>query len=169
MKFSDVTMAVLSAWLKNRATHASEIWLGPDEYAAYQLKLAENPKFSFCGFRVKAAEVPGVSFGHTVGASSRDTPPSSVMKDVFFEKDTDPEIVEAVYAALRRGREQVPASQWQPIETAPKDCHVLVFCPDDHNDPFRVAWFSSSWEEPFSHGEVVDSNMTHWMPIPPPP
>lgn len=72
-------------------------------------------------------------------------------------------------------------SDWQPIETAPKNKHVLLFgaqrepfnCGVHYYDPLV---FSGYWDDidgawcssgstaggPFFHA-------THWMPLPPPP
>jgi hypothetical protein len=60
-------------------------------------------------------------------------------------------------------------SDWQPIETAPKDgtnvlvlwryggCSVL-FC---RHDGF--------WDDGDFNSSIPESDLTHWMPLPPPP
>jgi hypothetical protein len=58
-------------------------------------------------------------------------------------------------------------SEWQPIETAPKDRTILLWVPYD-------AWQVCAWDE--LHKEWVstgglsfDAVPTHWMPLPEPP
>jgi hypothetical protein len=70
-------------------------------------------------------------------------------------------------------------SQWQPIETAPKDgTQVLVWWRDFGT--LRVASWSDEWQQwIFWFGFVAEpaaipchelgKNHTHWMPLPPPP
>ena len=73
-------------------------------------------------------------------------------------------------------------SDWQPIETAPKDgTQILLFCPvkrhESHpaNFIFVGWWFSSSKE--IDDGWRADQGwfpsewlpVTNWMPLPPPP
>ncbi|NJB80339.1 DUF551 domain-containing protein [Xanthomonas arboricola] len=74
-------------------------------------------------------------------------------------------------------------SEWQPIETAPKDgTRILVWC--EHEDyPFPAYWFEhprfSAWLAFKSHlttdgdANVVDyfsqQSISHWMPLPEPP
>lgn len=60
---------------------------------------------------------------------------------------------------------------WQPIETAPKDGMVLVYCPDARQGKEIVAAqlkagkpFLVSGIFAFDHAPA-----THWMPLPPPP
>lgn len=68
-----------------------------------------------------------------------------------------------------------PQSQWQPIETAPKDgTRVLLFVPPygpstGHYEPARVNWGpnASLW---VSHSVLnKEAAPTHWMPLPTPP
>jgi len=68
-------------------------------------------------------------------------------------------------------------SEWQPIETAPKDgAMVLIFdqdtvtpgrfddgCDDDGNEVDPPGWF---W---FDGVDTGDAEPTHWMPMPEPP
>jgi hypothetical protein len=59
-------------------------------------------------------------------------------------------------------------SEWQPIETAPKDgTAILVF----HNRMVIEAWYSGRWGR-FVQSETGGHNgiaPTHWMPLPAPP
>lgn len=77
------------------------------------------------------------------------------------------------------------ASQWQPIETAPKDCRTLLLgYPNSHGNwrTVRGQWMSSEyiaqyWEEPdgvdagwFETCEEIEEcwriTPTHWMLLP---
>ncbi len=77
-------------------------------------------------------------------------------------------------------------TEWQPIETAPKDgTWILVLCPEGESkaEPFiQVArWmeFEVSREKDWAWGPLDDyfgsyrwylpSSPTHWMPLPEPP
>lgn len=72
-------------------------------------------------------------------------------------------------------------SEWQPIETAPKDgTRVLVFSPDAREPQIFVAWLGSfilpgtkgeedeGWIDAWSD-DLVDAWPTHWQPLPAPP
>lgn len=70
--------------------------------------------------------------------------------------------------------------QWRPIETAPKDVFIFLYCPEDGS-----RWLAK-WQDRRWHG-VDDMGLTragasagdpdvvtgwfvsHWMPLPPPP
>jgi len=64
-------------------------------------------------------------------------------------------------------------TQWQPIETAPKDgTHFLAY----DGEYIQVCKFMKTgmlamvWDgEPFSTDENTDCDATHWMPLPEPP
>lgn len=67
-------------------------------------------------------------------------------------------------------------SEWQPIETAPKDETWLILLFDYRDEPVVCAGFWS--EDGGWYGSEADSNQlrgpdnngpTHWMPLPPPP
>lgn len=67
-------------------------------------------------------------------------------------------------------------SEWQPIETAPKDgTAFLAFEPSEDDDPPRigVCYISTSGDliENVSAGFADDYSFapTHWMPLPEPP
>ena len=80
------------------------------------------------------------------------------------------------YKIERLRAENKPAlTQWQPIETAPKDGRwILVWAPD-HNVE-KVGWCNKPeggyWSpllmDPFDSSPLY-YKPTHWMPLPPPP
>lgn len=61
-------------------------------------------------------------------------------------------------------------SEWQPIETAPKDKWILVWC-SNVKSCFVAMW--NGEVEDFvgeAHDLYIDSiDATHWMPLPEPP
>lgn len=82
-------------------------------------------------------------------------------------------------------------SEWQPIETAPKDGQTILVCRDCHHDDYH-AWVATAFwgdryagtiaDDPKNYiwanwNEGMDENdiwaectgITHWMPLPPPP
>ena len=62
-------------------------------------------------------------------------------------------------------------SEWQPIETAPKDGTFLVYMPDEI-EHWRVMPMHMNDGKRFTIGHhlAFDSKpVTHWMPLPPPP
>jgi hypothetical protein len=68
-------------------------------------------------------------------------------------------------------------SDWQPIETAPKDgTRILGYFPRNAGYASRldvqpiawVGWGGGVWET-LGGGKPLDSEITHWMPLPPPP
>lgn len=70
-------------------------------------------------------------------------------------------------------------SEWQDIETAPKDGRwIVVFCPNYSEDQVRPASFQRDvgldqdiWDFSGETYEYVNSEdaPTHWQPLPPPP
>lgn len=70
-------------------------------------------------------------------------------------------------------------SEWQPIETAPKDGrHILLFAPGyrpDINPPdyYVAQWRYGMWSLVHAGGYAVDALLdeepSHWMPLPNPP
>ena len=59
-------------------------------------------------------------------------------------------------------------SQWQPIETVPRDSRArLVWCPDRQNI-YAVSYQGRRGWLIFGGG-VLTQEPTHWMPLPPPP
>ena len=65
-------------------------------------------------------------------------------------------------------------SEWQPIETAPRDKRVLIwsgqemYCAHWSRNPMTrdVAWSVAEWG---TEGEQALVKATHWMPLPEPP
>lgn len=67
-------------------------------------------------------------------------------------------------------------SEWQPIETAPKDGRRILVSEANYVDSIGCAYWSYSkeWKEEgwYSSACCDDITMffpTHWMPLPPPP
>lgn len=64
-------------------------------------------------------------------------------------------------------------SEWQPIETAPKDGQsLLVWCPiRNRGGRATVAYWDDYWSltHPGGWAEDDDCDPTHWMPLPAPP
>jgi len=63
-------------------------------------------------------------------------------------------------------------SNWEPIETAPKDGTQIIVCSEKGNVWCNVKWekrqrAGDRWEH-FTIGALL-FNPTHWMPIPKPP
>lgn len=58
-------------------------------------------------------------------------------------------------------------SEWQPIETAPKNKPVLVYAPGYYDLPEIIC----RCEYHKDAGWTIDDirNVTHWQPLPPPP
>jgi len=65
------------------------------------------------------------------------------------------------------------ASQWQPIETAPKDGTEILLC--FGSDKNSQGLLHARWHEPFpnwlavSYGREILDAPTHWQPLPAPP
>lgn len=66
---------------------------------------------------------------------------------------------------------------WQPIETAPRDCFIILYCPED-NSRWWAAWQGGRWygsddlgltREGMGPEDVTGWKVTHWMPLPAPP
>ena len=82
-------------------------------------------------------------------------------------------------------------SEWQPIETAPKDgCEIIAVFVKDYGPPFgktvhgpwTVKWFGGKWVGSWDGSLVAsyasdfrteyeepDMEPNHWMPLPSPP
>lgn len=63
-------------------------------------------------------------------------------------------------------------TDWQPIETAPKDgTPVLLFEPSEYEIPASTVvgeWRGNGFVESFNHEYAIIAP-THWMPLPPSP
>ena len=67
-------------------------------------------------------------------------------------------------------------SEWQPIETAPKDgTHFLGFwpkleCSEGENNPCKVrTWYEDGHRHNPFESSYTSPSPTDWMPLPPPP
>lgn len=77
--------------------------------------------------------------------------------------------------------------EWQPIETAPRLDHILIYLPNN-SQPVMEAWWTSPYEGALAsqcswqtmRGIVLSADVhkapdgtplgaTHWMPLPKPP
>lgn len=70
-------------------------------------------------------------------------------------------------------------SEWQPIETAPKDGRdllifdkfhktaVIAFYREDGRSPGKYGKFV--WQLHDEGGSLAEQSITHWMPLPSPP
>lgn len=108
----------------------------------------------------------------------------------IVEKMHDDSKLDAIHFRALADKLQSTQSQWQPIETAPKNQNILLGLFNNHNKwrTMRGSWFSKEeideyWENPedFEAGwyEVsVEADDTpncwptapsHWMPLPEPP
>ena len=75
----------------------------------------------------------------------------------------------AILAALRAAG-FVIEQDWQPIETAPRDCPVLRWCPENDDSPAEahvMQWYeqADTW---MVYG-IGGFEPTHWRPLPTPP
>lgn len=69
----------------------------------------------------------------------------------------------AEYELDKRARKPHEPQGWQPIETAPADTDVLLYCPDRHyTNPERVELGQAK----NTKGGSAHSWATHWMPLP---
>ena len=68
-------------------------------------------------------------------------------------------------------------SEWQPIESAPKDGTRFLATWDrarylvTTEDPVVVRWIADHWKGPAFYPDAAGTpyHVTHWMPLPPPP
>jgi len=72
-------------------------------------------------------------------------------------------------------------SDWQPIETAPKNVAVMVYGRNEFASAPYIGvreWNGYQWSEPnisahdlddWLDGEMTSCPLTHWMPLPDPP
>lgn len=61
-------------------------------------------------------------------------------------------------------------SEWQPIETAPKDWNEIltIYCPGGGEGSYWIVFFNGDYFEDVSGGFKIE-HATHWMPLPAPP
>lgn len=60
-------------------------------------------------------------------------------------------------------------SEWQPIETAPKDGRkLLMWHPGMALGALVLFWMDGYWREP-ANSLGLKTTPTHWMPLPDPP
>lgn len=61
-------------------------------------------------------------------------------------------------------------ARWQPIETAPSNVDVLLFCPDRGCDSNRarieLGCASHGWRNEAANNMSYHAWATHWMPLP---
>ena len=62
-------------------------------------------------------------------------------------------------------------SEWQPIETAPReqDVLVLLYWPSERANPVTGFWDGLSWVSDDDMMRHPVTGPTHWLPIPEPP
>ena len=75
-----------------------------------------------------------------------------------------------ILAALDAQSEDMAPSAWQPIETAPSNVDVLLFCPDRGCDSNRarieLGCASHGWRNEVANNMSFHAWATHWMPLP---
>ena len=63
--------------------------------------------------------------------------------------------------------------EWQPIETAPHETPVLLYCPDrgcpSNRERIELGCYSTGERVGHTSTMSYHSWATHWMPLPPPP
>lgn len=60
-------------------------------------------------------------------------------------------------------------SEWQPIETAPRDgAFILVWGPG-YTSPVIRMWHDASWDDGDFFSGIPADEYTHWQPLPDPP
>ena len=65
-------------------------------------------------------------------------------------------------------------SEWQPIETAPKDGSKILAHMRDNDDlgPLILIWHDERWIVSWDNTDITEhwgDIPTHWMPLPSPP
>lgn len=59
---------------------------------------------------------------------------------------------------------------WHPIETAPEEIYVLVWCPDYYSYEYGIAVLDGEEGRWLTYeGDHELNTPTHWMPLPEPP
>ncbi len=103
--------------------------------------------------------------------------------EAFVENVSDSQrSQDAVWSALKKLvaqhfsddtlKQGIAMSEWQPIETAPKDgSEFLTIIPAEegkHGPLYDTAYWSEEFEDFIQHGCGFEF-VTHWMPLPEPP
>ena len=63
-------------------------------------------------------------------------------------------------------------TDWQQIETAPKDGTRILLCWEGHPTlaaHVELGWFGRAGVFCNTYGKAFSGKPTHWMPLPPPP
>lgn len=79
---------------------------------------------------------------------------------------------EAIKACGGPPLEDMLASEWQPIETAPRDEFVIVMSLNEDGQPAHVQqgrFFTAIGQWVMTFGNSRTPDPTHWMPLPEPP
>ena len=86
------------------------------------------------------------------------------------------EMVEWMCSHARAALSADPApvgDEWQPIETAPHETPVLLYCPDrgcpSNRERIELGCYSTGERVGHTSTMSYHSWATHWMPLPPPP
>lgn len=59
-------------------------------------------------------------------------------------------------------------SDWQPIDTAPKDGRQILVWDRADRETDKLYWMQDHWNNILGHAVDADA-LTHWMPLPNPP
>ena len=83
-----------------------------------------------------------------------------------------PRLCDMARAALSADPAPV-GDEWQPIETAPHETPVLLYCPDrgcpSNRERIELGCYSTGERVGHTSTMSYHSWATHWMPLPPPP
>lgn len=60
-------------------------------------------------------------------------------------------------------------SEWQPIETAPKDGRQCIIAIEGSSRAFLAQYNGEAWNTIHAGKDWTGHNVTHWMPLPKPP
>jgi len=91
----------------------------------------------------------------------------AIAKAIITAHNEAPRIIRALLARVAELEPQVTP---RPIEEAPKDERVLVFCPEESDYGYTAAWVIGEkvvdqWEGDMRLEDGVQP--THWLPLPP--
>lgn len=72
--------------------------------------------------------------------------------------------------AAAKDKARNPVSEWQPIETAPSNIEVLLFCPDrgceSNRARIELGFASHGWVNKVANNMSYHAWATHWMRLP---